>query len=148
MAGEQRLNSRRALFAKLLFEGENGNILTDVECYKRAGYAWKTYKPNTLAAAVSRTKNNPAIKAEIERLQALADEQTIITKESIAEELEEARELARLDTNPSAMVAASMGKAKLFGLDKVVVEVKPSEELTPWTSVVAGVSAAVGKDAT
>jgi hypothetical protein len=58
----------------------------------------------------------------------------VVTVESILAELEEARQVAAAGDNPSAMVSASMGKAKLSGLDKQVIEIKASEELTPWVS--------------
>ena len=46
----------------------------------------------------------------------------MVTVESLTEELEEARVIAREDRVPTAMVSATMGKAKLYGLDKQVVE--------------------------
>lgn len=48
----------------------------------------------------------------------------MVTVESLTEELEEARVIAREDRVPTAMVSATMGKAKLYGLDKQVIEHK------------------------
>ena len=65
-----------------------------------------------------------------------------VTAESLCLELEEARIIGKKERSASGMVAATMGKARLYGLDKVVLEVKNAEELTPWSSITAGVDAA------
>jgi len=65
-----------------------------------------------------------------------------VTAGSLCLELEEARNIGKTERAAAAMVAATMGKAKLYGLDKVVIVVENAEELTPWSSVTAGVDAA------
>lgn len=61
---------------------------------------------------------------KIEELRKEARERTMITVESLIVELEEARQAALGATNPQsgAAVAATMGKAKLCGLDKQIIE--------------------------
>lgn len=77
----------------------------------RAGYSPKTayqtghelLQEAHIAAAIAEKRAELARKAEI-------------TAESIARELDEARELAMREKQTSAAVSASMGKAKLMGL--------------------------------
>lgn len=45
-----------------------------------------------------------------------------VTVESLIIELEEARDVAKIEGQSSALVSASMAKAKLCGLDKQIVE--------------------------
>lgn len=65
-----------------------------------------------------------------------------VTAESLCLELDEARVIGKSERSASGMVAATMGKARLYGLDKVVLVVKDAEELTPWNKVTAGIDAA------
>lgn len=137
------LNSKQAKFARLVASGE----MTDQEAYLQV---WKRGRMQdaTFRAMVSNKKNHPGISAEIELLKAQFAEKAAITMESLIEELEEARGIAKIDINPAAMVSATMGKAKLTGLDKTIVEIKGAENLTPWDTIVAGVAVATAKDAT
>lgn len=41
-----------------------------------------------------------------------------MTVDDLIKELDEAREIAKVNGNPTAMISAVMGKAKLLGLDK------------------------------
>jgi hypothetical protein len=137
----RRLNGPQAKFARLIAEGEK-----DVEAYKQC-WKWENYSPTGLRSQVTKKRNHPLIVEEVARIQNELADKAVITAESLIIELEEARTVAKKDMNASAMVQATMGKAKLCGLDKVVVEVQASEELTPWTSIVAGIAAAVDNDA-
>lgn len=75
------------------------------------------------AASLGREmRKRPRVAALIEELRAYHREAHDITVGSLLEEFEDARKLATFDTNPSAMVSATMGKAKLLGFDKQVVE--------------------------
>lgn len=74
------------------------------------------------SCCASRLWKSPPIQAYAEKLREEMRERFMVTVESLTEELEEAREIARDDRAPAAMVAATMGKAKLYGLDKQVVE--------------------------
>lgn len=65
-----------------------------------------------------------------------------ITADSLMIELEEARQVSKKESNGTGMTAATMGKAKLCGLDKVIVVVENAAELTPWSSVKAGIDGA------
>lgn len=60
--------------------------------------------------------DNPKITTRIELLQAAHRERHNVTVDSITEEYDENRELARDLEKPEAMNAATTGKAKLHGL--------------------------------
>src|SRR5690606_36530880 len=99
-------NSKHELFAQAMAEGRSA-----ADAYVAAGYS-----PSRSAA--SRLSTNVNIGARVKELQAKAAQRALVTIESIAEELEAARLVAMNEDrpNPSAAVAASMGKAKLFVL--------------------------------
>ena len=95
---------RRELFAQELAKGK-----TQVEAYKIAGY-----KPNDgNAGLLARRPEIIARTTEINRRGAARAE---ITVESICRELDEARKLALKLEQPSPMVMASLGKAKVARL--------------------------------
>ena len=77
---------------------------------------------DSYSSCASRLWRSPVIMEYAEKLREEMRERFMVTVESLTEELEEAREIARDDRAPAAMVAATMGKAKLYGLDKQVVE--------------------------
>jgi phage terminase small subunit len=99
-------NTRHEAFAQALAKGKSA-----AEAYKLAGY-----KPNE--GNCIRLKGNERVQARVAELQNKAAQKAVVTIETIAAELEEARLLAMHEdvANPSAAVSASMGKAKLFGL--------------------------------
>ncbi len=96
-------NTKHELVAQEIAKG--GTIIA---AYTKAGY-----KPNTGHA--SRLASKGSIQRRIAELQENAAFRTQTTVASLEQELEEARALAARDGTPSAMVAASMGKAKLLG---------------------------------
>lgn len=65
---------------------------------------------------------NTLVQARIEELRTKVMERHEITVDTLLAELEEARLLGKETGKASAMVTASMGKAKLLGLDKQIVE--------------------------
>lgn len=60
--------------------------------------------------------DNPKIELRVEELKKRALKRYDLTVDDIVEELEDARKIARELGQSSAMVSASMGKAKLFGM--------------------------------
>lgn len=66
----------------------------------------------------------PQVIARIAELQNAAKERNMITVDSLLAELEENRQAALTAETPqsSAATAATMGKAKLLGLDKQIIE--------------------------
>lgn len=97
-------NHRHERFAQALAKGH-----TATEAYRLAGY-----KGDRTAASRLSTKVN--IADRVSELQGKAAKRVEVTVETLAAELEEARQRAIANDQPSAAVSATMGKAKLFGL--------------------------------
>lgn len=68
--------------------------------------------------------DNVNVSAMIEQLRKKAMKRNEITVDTLLDELEEARQIAMGADTPqsSAAVTATMGKAKLLGLDKVIID--------------------------
>jgi phage terminase small subunit len=98
-------NVKQELFAQAISRGES-----QLQAYVNAGYS-----PSDSAA--SRLYGNVKVAKRVKQLQQMAIKKTIVTIESLSDELEEARALALKVEAPAAAVSASMGKAKLHGLD-------------------------------
>jgi hypothetical protein len=79
---------------------------------------------SNLSKMASRLWCNPVVQAYVEELRAEVRKEFMVTVESLIEELEEARQAALGAENPQcgAAVSATMGKAKLAGLDKQIIE--------------------------
>lgn len=73
-------------------------------------------KPTTVNRKAKELLDNGKIAARIKVLQQRQVKRHDVTMDSITEELEEARGIAKITLQPSAMVSASLGKAKLHGL--------------------------------
>ena len=75
-----------------------------------------------LISMASRLWASPAMQEYAEEVRAEMREKFMVTVEDLLIELEEARQIG-IDTKSAApMVAATMGKAKLCGLDKQIIE--------------------------
>lgn len=97
---------------------ETGNA---TEAYRRA-YDTSKMSPTTINRCAKDVIDHPKISARLAELRAPIIEKAQITVEDLLAELEEARKLA-IDTEaPGPAVSATMGKAKLLGMDKQVVE--------------------------
>jgi hypothetical protein len=118
-------NPRHEAFAQALFEGL-GSGLTQGQAYSAAGY---TNNPGAAKASASRLLNSTNhIIERVQELQAQAAKHKQISVESIVDELEGARQIARENNQASAMVAASTAKAKILGLEINRTEVgKPGD---------------------
>lgn len=97
-------NPRHERFAQELTKGKCA-----VEAYGTAGY--RSHRQNA-----ARLITNENIRHRVAEIQAIAAKRTEVTVESLVDEAEEARLLALANRNASAMVAATMLKAKLSGL--------------------------------
>lgn len=91
---------------------ETGNAS---EAYRRSYDAGKM-KPEAIYVAACRLLASPKVALRVAQHHAEAKERAMVTVQSLTEELEEARVLAKQEGQASAAVAASMGKAKLHGL--------------------------------
>ncbi|MDW0451976.1 terminase small subunit [Mannheimia haemolytica] len=97
---------------------ETGNAS---EAYRQA-YETEDMKSETVHRKAKELMDNGKITARIEELKAEHAERHKLTVDDLLKELEEARILAREKENPNAMTQATMGKAKLLGLDKQVTD--------------------------
>ena len=99
-------NPKHELFAQSLATGK-----TQEQSYIAAGYSAKTARQGS-----TNLFTNPNISKRVQELQGHAAIKAEIEIEDILLELEHARLLAKDRQNPSAMISATMGKAKLLGL--------------------------------
>ncbi|KAA1286955.1 terminase small subunit [Alcaligenes faecalis] len=99
---------------------ETGNAS---EAYRRTYNAVKM-KPETVNRTAKGLLDNRKIAARVAELQAEHVERHKLTVDDLLAELEQARQAALTaeTAQSSAAVAATMGKAKLLGLDKQVIE--------------------------
>jgi len=111
------LSARQESFCRSLAEG-----LSQYEAYRRAGY--RSRGRNATDAHAARLVRNGKVKNRLNELKSEAAKRTVVTAQSIAAELDIAFQLAFDNRQAGACVAASMGKAKLFGLivDRAEVE--------------------------
>ena len=109
---------------------ETGNAS---EAYRTA-YAADKMKSEAIHVQASKLQDNPKIALRINELQGEIKQRHNVTVDSLLAELEEARQKALSAETPqsSAAVAATMGKAKLVGLDKQIVDHTSSDgSMTP-----------------
>lgn len=99
-------NPRQELFAQAIAAGTER-----AEAYDRAGYAGA----NSYAGA-TQLLSRAEVLNRIATLQGKAAVRTVTTIETLVDELEDARLLARAHDQPAAMVAATKEKAVLLGL--------------------------------
>lgn len=99
---------------------ETGNAS---EAY-RSSYAAENMKPDAIHVQASKLLDNPKIALRVAELRGEIKERHSVTVDSLLAELEEARQAALTAETPqsSAAVAATLGKAKLTGLDKQIIE--------------------------
>lgn len=105
----------------------------------RLAYAAENMKPATVNNRACELMANGDITVRIDELQSAAAARNEVTVDSLLAELEEARQIAKSDIQPSAMVSATMGKAKITGHDKQVVDhVSSDRSMTPTRIVIVG----------
>jgi len=99
---------------------ETGNLS---EAYRFA-YDAERMSAQVVHVEAHRLASSPKVSLRLEELRGTIMERHKITVDTLLEELEEARQVALACETPqsSAAVGATMGKAKLLGLDKQVLE--------------------------
>lgn len=97
---------------------ETGNAS---EAYRRA-YNAEGSKPEVVHVKASQLLSNGKIAVRVAELREAASMRNEITVDTLLDELEEARQLALDTESPAPAVSATMGKAKLLGLDKQIIE--------------------------
>jgi phage terminase small subunit len=102
---------KQELFAQAYIETGNAS-----EAYKRA-YNTQA-NANTINRKASQLLKHPEVIKLLADLQAIHRQRHTITIDHILQELEQSRLLALENVQCSAAISATMGKAKLLGLDK------------------------------
>ena len=85
----------------------------------REAYGYTGKYASSLARGILQ---RPDVALKISAIRAWHREEHDITVGGLLEELEEARALAMLTEQPGSAISATMGKAKMVGLDKQIVE--------------------------
>ena len=129
-----KLTPKQEAFAMAYVECGNAS-----NAYRMAYDVNENTTDNTISVEASKLRNNPKITLRILELQEFAQERHSITIDTLTKELEQARKTAQEAGQSSAMVAATMGKAKLHGLltDKKEIT-SPDETIKPTTIVLVG----------
>lgn len=107
------LTEKKAAFARAYVETGNAS-----KAY-RMSYDAAKMSATTIKKRASELLRDRDVAGTIADLKQDLQERHVITADSLAGELEEARRLAIKEANPAAAVSATMGKARLFGLENL-----------------------------
>lgn len=134
-----KLTPKQEAFAIAFVETRNAS-----EAYRRSYDAAKM-KPETINRAAKELTDNPKITARVRELQDGLEKRHRLTMDDLILELEEARAAAKGSDKPqaAAMVAATMGKAKLLGFLDSKGDEPGDNEVTPVKVIVKVVDARV-----
>lgn len=113
---KRRFTDKMEAFCLVYMETNNAS-----EAYRRS-YNVTNMADKTAARESWIVLQKPQVQARLAELREVVMERHNITVDTLLAELEEARLLGKETGKASAMVTASMGKAKLLGLDKQIVE--------------------------
>ena len=113
-------NTRHEKFAQNRFKG-----MSIDKAYAKAGF-----KPHSSNAA--RLSGKDSVRARIAHLQRQVSRRSVFTVTDMARQLDEDRAFAKKQKSSSAMVQASMGKAKVLGLvvNKHLLGMKNIDDMT------------------
>lgn len=110
---------------------ETGNAS---EAYRRA-YDAENMSVDAVKVEASNLLKHPNISLTVQGMRQSHQERHNVTVDSLTRELDEDRELARENKQPSAAITAVMGKAKLHGLDVNRHEHKVDVRGAMWVTV-------------
>lgn len=121
---DNKLTEKQHLFCRKYIETGNAS-----EAYRQA-YNAANMKPETVNRSAKDLMDTPKITAIIEELRAEHKKRHNITVDDLLAELEEARLIALNAKTPqsASAVAATMGKAKILGYDKQLIDVTTNGE--------------------
>ena len=125
---ELKLTIKQEAFARAYVETGNAS-----EAYRRA-YNAENMKQESIAVRACQLLAHCKVSVMVQQLKDQAAERHAVTVDSLVNELEEARIAALTAESPqsAAAVSATMGKAKLMGLDKQILDLKSSDgSMTP-----------------
>lgn len=121
-ASDLKLTQKQEAFAvACVAPGEDGKSRSASDAYRKA-YDASNMSASTVNRAAKELMDNPKIAARIAELRAPVIAKARITVEDLLKELEEARVMAMEEKTPAPAVSATMGKAKLLGYDKQILE--------------------------
>lgn len=112
------LTEKQEAFCRAFVETGNAS-----EAYRRS-YDAKNMGQNTIAVKASEMLNKDNISVRLQQLREVHQKRHNVTVDSLVAELEEIKNVALSAETPqsSAAVAAVLGKAKLMGLDKQLIQ--------------------------
>ena len=115
---EHGVTEQQEKFCRVFVETGNAS-----EAYRQA-YKSDRKSANSVAVDASRLLDKPNVLLRIDQLRQVHAKRHNVTVDSLVAELEQIKQIALAAETPqtSAAVSAVMGKAKLTGLDKQVVE--------------------------
>jgi hypothetical protein len=87
----------------------------------RAAFNAENMQPATIHSRASELMKNGMVRARVDELQVAIAEKNGITADDLLQELEQARQLALMTRQPSAMITATMGKARILGFNKIIL---------------------------
>lgn len=128
------LTPKQEKFAQCVVEG-----MSQADAYRAAYNCKPTAKPESIQQLACRLMDNVKVRSRVEELKQRALKRHDLTVDDLIRELEEARTTALTCETPqsSAAVAATMGKAKLLGLEKQVFDHQSSDgSMTPKPNVI------------
>lgn len=112
----ESLTPKQEAFAQAYVESGNAS-----EAYRRS-YNAERMKPDSINVNACKLLADAKVALRVSQLQEKAAKRHDITVDDLLRELEEARKLA-IDTEKAGpAVTATMGKAKLLGMDKQIIE--------------------------
>lgn len=126
------LTDKQEKFAQCIAKG-----YTQADAYREA-YDCEEMSDNCLYVNACKLMNNDKVAIRVKELKERALKRYDITVDDLIAELEEAREIAKISSQSSAMVSATMGKGKLLGLVTDKQEVKGNMNVTMMPSVKVG----------
>ena len=111
-----KLTIKQEKFCNLYIELGNAS-----EAYRQS-YNSQKMKDETVNRNAKILLDDNKIATRIDELRSELAKRHDITKDTLIIELEEARQMAKDTAKASSMVSATMGKARILGLDKQVIE--------------------------
>lgn len=130
LAGD--MTPKQEAFALAYFETGNA-----AEAYRRAYDVAEAARDEWLYVEASQLLDHPKVAQRLKELSEQAATLAIYTRHKAMEELEEARLVAKVNAQATAMVGATSAKIKLLGLDKPArLEVtSPDGSMTPKSTI-------------
>lgn len=130
---ELNLTPKQEDFCQLYIELGNAS-----EAYRQS-YDADSMNENTVNREASKLLDNPKIATRIDQIRLDHKKRHNITVDTLLLELEEARQSALTGERiqSAAAVAATMGKAKLLGLDKQLIDVTSNGESLNKPSIIS-----------